>query len=99
MHVLRQLRLAHGPHLSQLRRRAGAPPPPVATARRCLTLHHPASPAGSQPSPTRLATSATLHCLLGCWLGMAGALGAGFLAAWPVNDVLAQRGVARAHTC
>jgi len=31
------------------------------------------------------------------WIGMAGALAAGFLAAWPVNYVLARRGVAHHH--
>jgi hypothetical protein len=31
------------------------------------------------------------------WLGMAGALVAGFVAAWPVNYILARRGVTHAH--
>ncbi len=31
------------------------------------------------------------------WLGMLGALAAGFIAAWPVNYLLARRGVSHAH--
>ncbi len=31
------------------------------------------------------------------WIGMAGALVAGFLAAWPVNYALARRGVRHDH--
>ncbi len=55
-------------------------------------MHH--SESGNAKEKLKLATSATLHCLLG---GMLLAMTAGFIAAFPVNYILVGRGIRHVH--